>query len=34
MTENLSFYPRLGYIEVARRAEHGFNRVFFEKSFL
>jgi ribosomal protein S18 acetylase RimI-like enzyme len=33
MTENLSFYPRLGYIEVARRAEDGFNRVFFEKSF-
>lgn len=34
MTENLSFYPRLGYIEVARRTEYGFNRVFFEKSFL
>ena len=34
MTENLSFYPRLGYIEVARRTEDGFNRVFFEKSFL
>ena len=34
MTENLSIYPRLGYIEVARRTEDGFNRVFFEKSFL
>jgi ribosomal protein S18 acetylase RimI-like enzyme len=34
MTENLSFYPHLGYIEVARRTEEGFNRVFFEKSFL
>lgn len=31
MTENLSIYPRLGYAEVARRAEGGFNRVFFEK---
>jgi ribosomal protein S18 acetylase RimI-like enzyme len=32
MTENLSLYPRLGYIEVGRREEHGFQRVFFEKS--
>ncbi len=31
MTENLSLYPHLGYSEVARRTEHGFNRVFFEK---
>jgi GNAT superfamily N-acetyltransferase len=31
MTENLSIYPRLGYIETGRRTEHGFNRVFFEK---
>ncbi|WP_210268083.1 GNAT family N-acetyltransferase [Brucella intermedia] len=31
MAENLSIYPRLGYAEVARRAEDGFNRVFFEK---
>lgn len=31
MTENLSLYPRLGYREIARRNEHGFNRVFFEK---
>ena len=31
MTENLSIYPRLGYAEVARRTEDGFNRVFFEK---
>jgi ribosomal protein S18 acetylase RimI-like enzyme len=34
MTENLSIYPHLGYIEVARRTEDGFNRVFFEKSAL
>jgi N-acetylglutamate synthase-like GNAT family acetyltransferase len=31
MTENLSFYPGLGYVEVDRRREHGFDRVFFEK---
>lgn len=32
MTENLSLYPRLGYVEVARRTEDGFNRVYFEKT--
>lgn len=31
MTDNLSIYPRLGYTEVSRRTEDGFNRVFFEK---
>jgi N-acetylglutamate synthase-like GNAT family acetyltransferase len=31
MTENLSFYPALGYLEVDRRHDEGFNRVFFEK---
>ncbi len=31
MAENLSMYPRLGYVEVARRREDGFARVFFEK---
>lgn len=31
MTDNLSIYPRLGYVEVERRLEDGFNRVFFEK---
>ena len=31
MVENLSIYPRLGYAEVARRREDGFDRVFFEK---
>ena len=31
MTENLSFYSRLGYVEVGRRREQGFDRVFFEK---
>lgn len=32
MTENLSFYPALGYVEVDRRHEQGFERVFFEKA--
>ena len=31
MTENLAFYPRLGYIEVDRRSDNGFERVFFSK---
>lgn len=31
MTENLSIYPRLGYVEVDRRIEDGFSRVYFEK---
>jgi hypothetical protein len=32
MRENLSIYPRLGYVEVARRNEYGLDRVFFEKA--
>jgi ribosomal protein S18 acetylase RimI-like enzyme len=31
MTENLAFYPRLGYTEFDRRAENGFERIFFSK---
>ena len=31
MIENLALYPRLGYHEVDRRYEGGFDRVFFEK---
>ena len=31
MTENLAFYPRLGYTEVERRTDNGFERVFFSK---
>lgn len=31
MTENLSIYPKLGYAEVGRQTEDGFNRVYFEK---
>jgi GNAT superfamily N-acetyltransferase len=34
MTDNLSIYPKFGYVEVARRTEHGFNRVYFEKSLI
>lgn len=32
MTENLSLYPKLGFVETDRRTENGFNRVYFEKS--
>jgi GNAT superfamily N-acetyltransferase len=31
MTENLGFYPRLGYVETERRVEDGFSRVYFAK---
>jgi ribosomal protein S18 acetylase RimI-like enzyme len=31
MTDNLAIYPRLGYVEVERRSEDGFDRVYFEK---
>lgn len=31
MTENLSFYPAHGYVEVSRRIEDGFSRVYFRK---
>lgn len=31
MTENLTLYPRLGYVEVDRRSDEGFDRVFFVK---
>ena len=31
MTENLSLYPRLGYVETGRRRAAGFDRVYFEK---
>lgn len=31
MTENRAMYPNAGYLEVGRRREEGFNRVFFRK---
>jgi ribosomal protein S18 acetylase RimI-like enzyme len=31
MTENLAYYPRLGFRETERREEDGYSRVFFEK---
>ena len=34
MTENLSWYPRLGYEEIGRWREDGFNRVFFRKQLV
>ena len=32
MSANLAIYPRLGYVEIARRLEDGFDRVYFEKT--
>ena len=32
MTENLTYYPRLGYVETHRAEQDGFHRVFFRKS--
>lgn len=32
MLENLRMYPALGYTEVDRRTEDGFERVYFEKA--
>jgi ribosomal protein S18 acetylase RimI-like enzyme len=34
MTENLLFYPRLGYRQIDARSEDGFDRVYFEKRLL
>ncbi|MCV7226355.1 GNAT family N-acetyltransferase [Mycolicibacterium komossense] len=31
MTENLTFYPKLGYQETARGSQDGFRRVFYRK---
>lgn len=31
MTENLELYPRLGYVEIDRREDEGFSRVFYRK---
>lgn len=31
MTENIAFYQTLGWVEVDRRREGGFERAFFEK---
>jgi predicted N-acetyltransferase YhbS len=31
MTENVERYPKLGFVEVGRGREHGFDRVFFRK---
>jgi len=32
MTENILFYPRLGYWETRRAVEDGYARVFFRKA--
>lgn len=31
MTENLAFYPKLGFVEEGRRTENGYDRVYFVK---
>ena len=31
MTENLTLYPHLGFVQTDRRMDEGFDRVFFEK---
>jgi GNAT superfamily N-acetyltransferase len=31
MTENLTYYPRRGYVETHRASENGFDRVYFTK---
>ena len=31
MTENLALYQRIGYVEYARRTEHGLRRVYLRK---
>jgi ribosomal protein S18 acetylase RimI-like enzyme len=32
MTENIPYYEKLGYVEVERRVEDGYHRVFFRKT--
>lgn len=34
MTENIALYPSLGYEEIGRWEEDGFNRVFYRKSVI
>ncbi len=34
MSENLALYPALGYHEMGRRHEEGFDRVFFRKELV
>ena len=31
MTENLAMYPSLGYLEIERKEQDGYKRVFFRK---
>ncbi|MFT4126982.1 MAG: GNAT family N-acetyltransferase [Gordonia sp. (in: high G+C Gram-positive bacteria)] len=32
MTENLGYYPRRGFREIARRTQDGFDRVYFSRA--
>jgi hypothetical protein len=31
MTENQRFYPSIGYVEVDRRLDQGYERIFYRK---
>jgi ribosomal protein S18 acetylase RimI-like enzyme len=31
MTENLTLYPKLGYVETERKQQEGYSRIFFRK---
>jgi GNAT superfamily N-acetyltransferase len=33
MIDNLLIYPKLGYVEIGRKQQDGFNRIFFRKAF-
>lgn len=33
MSENLTFYPRMGFRETRRGVENGYKRVYYEKTF-
>jgi hypothetical protein len=32
MHENINWYQNTGFCEIARREDHGFKRVYFEKT--
>lgn len=34
MTENLAFYKRLGYVEIERKTEQGYQRIYMRKALL
>ena len=34
MTENQTFYPRIGYIEYERKLDGGYDRIFYRKQLV